>query len=78
MITNLTTKERECIKKTFSRLSKQLGNQNRLAAALNTSRQTISLIIKGTNLPGAHLCLLLESRYGIKKETLRPDIFLFN
>jgi len=55
MLTRLTTQERENIREVFINLSKQLGNQNKLAIALNISRQTISLIIKGKNLPGAHI-----------------------
>lgn len=76
MLIRLTKKQREHIQKVFLSLSKQIGNQTKLAVSLNLSRQTISLIINGTNLPGAHICLLIESRYGIKKETLRPDIFI--
>lgn len=78
MVSRLTPKQREYIKKAFIRLSKQIGNQNKLAASLGVCRQTISLIIHGKNLPGAHICLLIDLRYGIKKETLRPDIFMIN
>lgn len=75
MLIQLARKQKEYIQKVFIDLSKQLGNQNKLAASLGLSKQAISQIITGKNMPSAHLCLLIESRYGIKKEILRPDIF---
>ncbi len=78
MKVQLTKKQREYVQQVFIKLSKQVGNQNKLASSLNLTKQAISQIVTGKNLPCAHLCILLETRYGIKKEILRPDIFTIN
>jgi ribosome-binding protein aMBF1 (putative translation factor) len=69
--------DRKNIQKIFRNLSFKEGSQKSLGKKLNITESAISKLIHGEFLPGARLCILLESEYGIKKEEIRPDIFTF-
>lgn len=72
----ISKKEKEAIRSIFSYLSHHVGSQRKLADALNIGESAVSQLVNGNFLPGVKLCVLIESKYGIRKEILRPDIFV--
>lgn len=78
MLISLKEEEKKHIQQTLKALAKQAGSQLKLAHSLNIKEPSISQLINGKHLPSARVCMLIESKYGIKKEDLRPDIFLLN
>ena len=76
MVNNISKKERERIRSIFRYLSHHVGSQKKLADELEVGESAISQLIKGNFLPSAKICVMIEAKYGIKKETLRPDIFV--
>lgn len=78
MLIALKEEEKRHIQQILKGLAKQAGSQLKLAQSLNIKKPSISQLISGKYLPSARVCVLIESKYGIKKEDLRPDIFLLN
>lgn len=78
MLLPLAQKQKRNIQQIFKDLVKREGSQVKLAAILRVTEPAISQWIKGTCLPSAHICILIESKYGINKEDIRPDIFMIN
>ena len=78
MLIPLTQEEKKRVQKIFKDLAKKEGSQFNLAKALRLTKPAISQLISGIFLPSARICLIIESKYGIKKEELRPDIFMLN
>lgn len=70
-----TEKERQRVKSIFKDLAEVEGSQVHLAHSLRLTKSAICQLIHGIFLPSARLCVIIEKRYGIKKEELRPDIF---
>lgn len=77
MLIKLTKEERENVKNILNKLTAQVKTKTELAKSLNISKGALSLLLQGDFLPGARVCILIENKYGIKKEDLRPDIFSF-
>lgn len=78
MLITLSKNDREQTKVLLKHVAKQSGSQRKLAKFLHVTESTISQLIKGTFLPSPRMCVLIEHKYGIKKEELRPDIFMLN
>lgn len=66
------------VQKKMESLAKKAGSQANLAKELNLTTGSISRMVKGHIMPGTRVCILIESKYGIKKESLRPDLFLLS
>lgn len=54
---------------------KPRGAKAALARDLGITKTWMSLIISGRSLPSAALCVEIESRTGVRREVLRPDLF---
>jgi DNA-binding transcriptional regulator YdaS (Cro superfamily) len=78
MILLVSKKEREKVQKLMKKAAVIAGSQYRLAKDLRISESAVSKLVNGKFLPSVRVCVLIESKYGIKKEDLRPDIFLLN
>jgi len=46
-----------------------------LARDLGITQHWMSALINGRGIPSAVLCLEIERRTGVRRETLRPDLF---
>lgn len=78
-MTNLTKpKLRLSVQKKMAALCKKAGSQANLAKELKLSTASINRMINGHIMPGPRVCVLVESKYGLKKEDLRPDLFLLD
>lgn len=51
------------------------GAKAALARDLGITKTWLSMVISGRSLPSAALCIEIERRTGVKRETLRPDLF---
>lgn len=71
----LTDCQKKIISSLFIKLCNKFGSQTNLAKELNISSASISQYILGRAFPNPKLCLLIEEKYGTKKERLRPDLF---
>lgn len=78
MLIPLTEKEKLHVQKIFKNLALKEGSQYKLARAMRLTEASISQLVNGKYLPSARLCMIIEAKYGIKKEELRPDIFLLS
>lgn len=78
MSMSLTQKQKKHIQQIFKDLIKHEGSQVKLAKALQVTKPAVSQWVHGVWLPGAHTCVLIEAKYGIRKEDIRPDIFMLN
>lgn len=56
-------------------LDKPRGAKSALARDLGITKTWLSLVIKGSAMPSATLCLEIERRTGVRREVLRPDLF---
>jgi hypothetical protein len=74
-VQTFTEKERQRVKNIFKDLVAAEGSQVQLAHSLRLSKSAICQLLHGIFLPSARLCVIIERKYGIKKEALRPDIF---
>ncbi len=54
---------------------KPYGAKAALARDLRITKTWLSLVISGRSLPSATLCLDIERLTGVRRETLRPDLF---
>jgi len=51
------------------------GEQARIAKILGISRTWMSLLVSLKRVPSARLCVEIQRHTGVKRKTLRPDIF---
>lgn len=51
------------------------GSMNKLAAAIGTSRQNVSIMRKRNGKPSAQYVLRIERATGVPRYELRPDIY---
>lgn len=56
-------------------LDKPYGAKAALARDLGITKTWLSMVITGRALPSATLCLEIERQTGVRRETLRPDLF---
>jgi DNA-binding transcriptional regulator YdaS (Cro superfamily) len=78
MLIKLTENQKRRVQQIFKDLVKKMGTQNKVAISLQITEPSLSHLIKGKTLPSARVCVLIEAKYGIKKEDIRPDIFMIN
>lgn len=75
MLLPLTEKEKRRTQQILKSLVKQSDSQQKLANLLHITEPALSHLINGKSLPSARVCVLIEAKFGIKKEEIRPDIF---
>lgn len=78
MLISLTQQQRKRIQQILKDLVKKHGPQHKLAKSLQITSASLSQLISGKFVPCARVCVLAEAKYGIKKEDIRPDIFMIN
>ena len=54
------------------------GSQVALSRILHITEASLSQLLNNRFLPSARICVLLEAKFGFKKEQMRPDIFLID
>jgi DNA-binding transcriptional regulator YdaS (Cro superfamily) len=75
MIISLSKTEKSRIKLLLKRAVLLAGSQTELAKLFGITESAISQMVNGKFLPSARICVVIENKFGIKKEELRPDIF---
>ena len=78
MLIPLTQTQKRKAQQILKELVKKHGSQHVLAKALQITPASFSQLLSGKFVPCARVCVLLEAKYGIKKEDIRPDIFMIN
>ncbi len=78
MLLPLTEKQKRRAQQIIKDLVKKEGTQHKLAVSLHITEPSLSQLINGKYLPSARVCVLAEAKYGVKKEDIRPDIFMIN
>ncbi len=78
MLLPLTEQQKRRAQQILKNLAKKAGSQEALARELHITPSSLSHLINGRFVPSARVCVLAESKYGVKKEDLRPDIFMIN
>ena len=78
MLTPLSKSDREHIKFLLKCLTRKSLSNRKIAQYLRISDSAFSQMLNGSMLPSPRICVLIENKYGIKKEELRPDIFRLN
>jgi DNA-binding transcriptional regulator YdaS (Cro superfamily) len=56
-------------------LDKPYGTKAALARKLGVSKTWLSLVTSGRRIPSAAFCVEVERETGVRRETLRPDLF---
>ena len=78
MLIPLTEKQKKRAQQILKNAAKLAGSQQTLAKNLHITESSLSQLLSGKYLPSARVCVLLEAKYKIKKEDIRPDIFMIN
>jgi len=56
-------------------LGKPYGSKAALAREIGVSKTWLSLVMSGRRIPSAAFCVEVERLTGVRRETLRPDLF---